>query len=95
MNSAPPSYRTVLLHLANEPEKPLVVHCTAGKDRTGVICALVLSLCGVDDEVVAHEYSLTEVGLTREWKESVIEHLMENPALKGNMEGAWNMISAK
>jgi hypothetical protein len=73
----------------------VIVHCTAGKDRTGVLCALVLSLCGVDDEVVAQEYSFTEVGLTREWKESVIEHLMDNPALKGNMEGAWNMISAK
>jgi protein tyrosine/serine phosphatase len=95
MKSAPPSYRTILLHLANEPEKPLIVHCTAGKDRTGVICALVLSLCGVDDEVVAHEYSLTEVGLPTEWKEAVIKHLMDNPVLTGNSEGAMNMISAK
>jgi Tyrosine phosphatase family len=95
IGAAPTSYRTILLHLAYEPEKPLIVHCTAGKDRTGVICALVLSLCGVDDDVVAHEYSLTEVGLSREWKESVIEHLMDNPALKGDMEGAWNMIGAK
>jgi hypothetical protein len=95
IGAAPTSYRTILLHLAYEPEKPLIVHCTAGKDRTGVICALVLSLCGVDDDVVAHEYSLTEVGLSREWKESVIEHLMDNPALKGDMDGAWNMIGAK
>ncbi|KAG0650074.1 Tyrosine-phosphatase [Hyphodiscus hymeniophilus] len=95
LNSAPPSYRKILLHLANEPEKPLIVHCTAGKDRTGVICALVLSLCGVDDEVVAKEYSLTEIGLPDEWKTGVIEHLMENPALKGNMAGALNMISAR
>jgi protein tyrosine/serine phosphatase len=95
LKNAPPSYRTILLHLANEPEKPLIVHCTAGKDRTGVICALVLSLCGVDDEVVAYEYALTEVGLPTNWKGAVIEHLMDNPALKGNMEGAWNMISAK
>jgi hypothetical protein len=73
----------------------LIVHCTAGKDRTGVICALVLSLCGVDDEVVAHEYSLTEVGLPTQWKTAVIEHLMDNPALKGNMGGALNMISAR
>jgi len=95
LKRAPPSYRTILLHLANEPEKPLIVHCTAGKDRTGVLCALVLSLCGVDDKVVAQEYSLTDVGLSQQWKESVIEHLMDNPALKGDMEGAWNMISSK
>ena len=49
----------------------------------------------MDDEVVAHEYSLTDVGLSRQWKESVIEHLMDSPALKGDMEGAWNMISSK
>lgn len=95
IKNAPPSYRTILLHLANEPEKPLIVHCTAGKDRTGVICALVLSLCGVEDEIVAHEYALTEVGFSTEWKEAVIEHLMHHPALKGNLEGAWNIISAK
>ncbi len=83
------------MHLANEPEKSLIVHCTAGKDRTGVLCALILSLCGVDDDIVAHEYSLTDVGLNTEWKTAVIEHLMDNPALKGNMEGAWNMISSK
>ncbi len=84
-----------MLHLAYEPEKPLIVHCTAGKDRTGLICALVLSLCGVDDEVVANEYSLTDVGLTTEWKESVMVHLMQNPALKNSLEGAKNMISSK
>ena len=95
MLAAPPSCRTILLHLANEPEKPLIVHCTAGKDRTGVICALVLSLCGVDDDFVAHEYALTEIGLPREWKKTVIKHLLVNPALQGNMEGAWNMISSK
>lgn len=95
LNHAPPSYRTILLHLANEPTKPMVVHCTAGKDRTGVLCGLILSLCGVDDETVAQEYALTDLGLSTAWKESVIEHLMTNPALKGNKEGAWNMIGAK
>jgi protein tyrosine/serine phosphatase len=73
----------------------LIVHCTAGKDRTGVLCALILSLCGVDDDVVAHEYSLTEVGLTTEWKEAVIEHLMRNQSLKTDAEGARNLISSK
>jgi len=83
------------LHLAHEPEKPIIVHCTAGKDRTGVLCALILNLCGVADEVIAKEYELTELGLSEEWKEGVIEHLMENPVLRGNPEGARNMISAR
>ncbi|KAI1327003.1 tyrosine phosphatase [Xylariaceae sp. FL0255] len=58
-------YKTILNNLASSTGEavPCLVHCTAGKDRTGVIVALVLSLCGVPDEAVAHEYNLTELGL--------------------------------
>jgi protein tyrosine/serine phosphatase len=40
-----------------------LVHCTAGKDRTGVLVAIVLALCGVDAETIGAEYQLTETGL--------------------------------
>lgn len=73
----------------------MIVHCTAGKDRTGVLCALILSLCGVDDEVVAREYSLTTFGLPQEWKAGIIKHLMDHPAIKDDHEGAENLISSK
>lgn len=42
-----------------EAPGPVVYHCTAGKDRTGVMSALMLSVVGVDDEVIAHDYSLS------------------------------------
>lgn len=70
------------------------MHCTAGKDRTGVICALILSLCGVEDEAVAHEYSLTELGL-QERKEEFIKELVKVDALRDNREGAERMVSAR
>ncbi|KAH9905331.1 protein-tyrosine phosphatase-like protein [Xylariomycetidae sp. FL2044] len=73
---------------------PILVHCTAGKDRTGVICALILSLCGVADDVVAHEYSLTDLGLVSRHQE-FIAHLMRNPAMAGDPEGARRMIGAR
>ena len=38
---------------------PVVFHCAAGKDRTGLIAAFVLSMVGVDDEVIGHDYGLT------------------------------------
>jgi protein-tyrosine phosphatase len=37
-----------------------VVHCTAGKDRTGVAIGLLLSFLGVDDETVAEDYALSQ-----------------------------------
>jgi protein-tyrosine phosphatase len=36
-----------------------VIHCTAGKDRTGFACALILHALGVPDEVIAADYLLT------------------------------------
>jgi protein tyrosine/serine phosphatase len=72
----------------------MIIHCTAGKDRTGVICALILSICGVSDETVAYEYSLTEEGLA-ELKDTLIAQLLGNPALENNEKGAINMISAR
>ncbi|KAH7033302.1 tyrosine/serine protein phosphatase [Microdochium trichocladiopsis] len=45
---------------------PLLVHCTQGKDRTGLIIALVLTILGVPTEAVAHDYLLSNPGLEAE-----------------------------
>ncbi len=44
---------------------PLVVHCVAGKDRTGIVCALTLSLLGVDDADIAADYALSAASAER------------------------------
>ncbi|KAI1474658.1 tyrosine phosphatase family-domain-containing protein [Daldinia eschscholtzii] len=90
-------FKTILEHLASpapSPPAPCLIHCTAGKDRTGVICGLILSLCGVPDEVVAHEYSLTDLGL-KSRHEELIAHLMDNPSLRSQPEAAKRMISSQ
>nr|WP_091554683.1 tyrosine-protein phosphatase [Micromonospora pattaloongensis] len=51
--------------IADEMSAPAVVHCAAGKDRTGVICALTLSLLGVADEVIAEDYALSTAAADR------------------------------
>ncbi len=45
--------------LADPDGLPLAFHCAAGKDRTGVLAALTLSLLGVDDADVAYDYART------------------------------------
>jgi protein-tyrosine phosphatase len=53
-----PSFRTLFAHLI-EDNTPLVIHCTAGKDRTGFACALILHTLGVPDDLIAEDYLLT------------------------------------
>ena len=45
--------------LAADDALPAVFHCTSGKDRTGIVAALLLDLLGVDDDVIADDYVLT------------------------------------
>jgi protein-tyrosine phosphatase len=45
--------------IAVEENYPLVFHCAVGKDRTGMIAALLLSLLGVQDPVIIEDYSLS------------------------------------
>lgn len=46
--------------LANGDGAPLLMHCTAGKDRTGVLAAIILLALGVAREDVVADYLLTE-----------------------------------
>ena len=51
--------RTILERLADQDNLPTVIHCTAGKDRTGITVGLLLLLLGVDKETVLADYSLS------------------------------------
>jgi protein-tyrosine phosphatase len=61
----------ILPHLAGlvdmlaEGETPVLMHCTAGKDRTGVLVALLLLLLGVSRDQVRRDYLLSESFLKR------------------------------
>jgi protein tyrosine/serine phosphatase len=54
---------------------PLVFHCAAGKDRTGVVAALILDILGVDRDVIVEDYALTATRMRL-----IIDRLRRDPA---------------
>ncbi|MBT2452680.1 tyrosine-protein phosphatase [Streptomyces sp. ISL-43] len=71
------------IELLAEGPGPAVFHCTSGKDRTGLIAALVLTLLGVDDEQILADFALTELAtdrLTADWHTANPGRTMRWPA---------------
>jgi protein-tyrosine phosphatase len=58
--------------LADPERQPAVFHCSVGKDRTGVLSALVLGFLGVPDEIIVEDYALSYDAMLR-----ILEHLKE------------------
>ncbi|MBS7528067.1 tyrosine-protein phosphatase [Fusibacter paucivorans] len=48
-----------ILHTISNAEANVFYHCAVGKDRTGVVSALLLKICGVSDEDVIADYQLS------------------------------------
>ncbi len=53
-------------------DEAVLVHCTAGKDRTGLVIAFALSAAGVDRDEVVADYAQTEQNLRGEWAERML-----------------------
>jgi protein-tyrosine phosphatase len=59
---------------------PGLIHCSAGKDRTGLLAALILAEIGVDDEIIAADYALSRIYLPAE-PVGVIRHVRASTGL--------------
>lgn len=66
--------RRVFDRLADPSQYPLLIHCSQGKDRAGVVSALILMLLDVPNEVIVDDYMLT-CELTEEDIESKLQGL--------------------
>lgn len=85
------AYRKIFKYLVNLPASSpeeeklgVLVHCTAGKDRTGMFFGVLFDFLGVKRETIADEYNLTELGL-QVAREEIVPRLMQSPAFKNYM----------
>lgn len=81
-----PAIKTILETIATK-QTAIVIHCAAGKDRTGIIIALLLALLNVPIATIAEDYQLSERALASLYinlREKAIKqgfsHLLESPA---------------
>ncbi|MEW1689138.1 tyrosine-protein phosphatase [Streptomyces sp. NPDC091265] len=73
--------RQALETIASE-DSPQVFHCASGKDRTGLLAALVLALLGVEEDVIAEDFALTELATERllaDWQAAHPDRTMKWP----------------
>ena len=52
----------LLEHVRDRPSEPFLFHCTAGRDRTGVVAGLLQTLAGVPRDTIALDYMLSRIG---------------------------------
>ena len=71
-------YKEFFSLLMDENKIPLMYHCTAGKDRTGMATALILYALNVDEPVIMENYLLSNLYLEDKYKDIKAEH----PVLK-------------
>jgi protein tyrosine/serine phosphatase len=62
----------VIRELSRPGTLPAIVHCALGKDRTGIVIALVLSLLGVPEDVIVADYAATRLFIGGEFKDATI-----------------------
>jgi protein-tyrosine phosphatase len=73
LDSFGPAMAEIMKVIADAPEGAVLIHCMAGKDRTGIVAAILLDLAGVSRETIAEDYALTAEylrPLDREWLEN-------------------------
>jgi protein-tyrosine phosphatase len=85
----------VLRVVAAAPPGPLLFHCVAGKDRTGLLAAVLLALADVKPEVIASDYAVSAQnlrdGYLKRYSDTAPERILE--ALRCPEEGSHRMLA--
>ncbi len=85
------AFRRLFEQLGEDKSLPLLFHCSAGKDRTGVMTALLLTLLGVDRQTVIDDYLLS----AKVWNDAnlvAIESLLTEVESQGGIEAFLSKI---
>ncbi|KAI1060053.1 hypothetical protein LB507_011412 [Fusarium sp. FIESC RH6] len=90
-----PTIRAILAHIKDNPNDPFLFHCTAGRDRTGVVAGLLQTLAGTKQKDVILDYMLSRIGIEPA-REKLIHFVKETVGVDDTeVPGFWNMVSLR
>lgn len=80
-------FRDVFAMIASQRDGAVLFHCTAGKDRTGMVAAILLSLAGVTREDIIHNYAVSAhyLGQMTSQSSQMADMLRANPKIAALM----------
>ncbi|AWH19227.1 protein-tyrosine-phosphatase [Stenotrophomonas sp. ZAC14D2_NAIMI4_7] len=87
-----PQFKQVFQRIAAQQDGTVLFHCTAGKDRTGIIAGLLLDLAGVPKAQIVHNYAISAHYLEGQPKDSAMNAqikamLEQHPEIARKMAG--------
>lgn len=78
LHTAAEQLTTAVAAIAESGRVPVLVNCTAGKDRTGLVVALALEAAGVDRPAVVADYTQSALNLDGDWLDQALTNLVSN-----------------
>jgi len=92
LGSNQPQFREVFQRIAAQQDGAVLYHCTAGKDRTGIISGILLDLAGVPRADIVHNYAVSAHYLEGQPKDSamnvqMMEMIRQHPEIARKMAG--------
>jgi protein-tyrosine phosphatase len=90
-----PQLKSVLELIAGAAAEPLLFHCVAGKDRTGLIAALLLALADVEPDAIAADYAASTAQLAEAYLQRYpnLDRTEIMEALRCPEQGVHNMLA--
>ncbi|KAJ6107725.1 hypothetical protein N7523_009048 [Penicillium sp. IBT 18751x] len=95
LHSGAKAFLPIFHHVAQPKPSPILVYCTAGKDRTGVASMLIMLLAGCSHDSNADEYALNDLDSKRTWGVQATRRLLAQPGLRGNIDAVENVVRAQ
>jgi len=79
------SIKMAIEAILNE-NKATAIHCYAGKDRTGILIAMIHLLSGAELDTIYNDYLATEMDTKKEYLDIILDHIIQEGGIEKYLE---------